>query len=162
MSGLDVGAAARGWWRGHLGDSGTGRATRARLRRVSAPVEALQIEAVHDLNRRLGGALTGRGDTLALIVVALANLRTDAKENVAERMAGQVAPLRFQRLVRIETRADLIVPLRRALAQIDGAANVAALAQDLFYWSDTVRTRWCFSYYGATSAAPEQPEETKA
>ncbi|WP_347310800.1 type I-E CRISPR-associated protein Cse2/CasB [Defluviimonas sp. SAOS-178_SWC] len=162
MSDLDVGAAALGWWRAHLGEDGPGRATRARLRRVSAPVEAVQIAAVHDLNRRLGGALTGRGDKLALIAVALANLRENPKDKAAERMAGRVAPLRFQRLVRIEAPGDLIVPLRRALAQIDGAANVVALAHDLFYWSDTVRTRWCFSYYGATSAAPEQPEETKA
>mgnify|MGYP001249728078 CR=1 FL=1 len=162
MSDLDMGAAALGWWHRHLGDSGARRATRARLRRVSAPVEALQVEAVHDLNRMLDGALTGQADKLALIAVALANLRENTMEKAAERMAGRVAPLRFQRLVRIEAPGDLIVPLRRALAQIDGAANVAALARDLFHWSDPVRTRWCFSYYGATSAAPEQPEETKA
>lgn len=162
MSDLDVGAAALGWWRVHLGVSGLGRATRARLRRVSAPVEALQVAAVHDLNRMLGGGLTKRADKLALIAVALANLRETGRETAAERMAGRLSPGRFERLVRAEAPGDLIVPLRRALAQIDGTANVAALARDLFYWSDTVRTRWCFSYYGATSAAPEQPEETKA
>lgn len=167
MNEIDVGKAAYGWWAEVLGNTGKGRAARARLRKAATPVEALEIEATHELNARLGGTLIARADTLALIAVALANLSESMAEPAAARMAGRVSALRFQRLVRIEAPGDLIVPLRRALVQVEGKANVSTLARDLFYWSDAVRTRWCFSYYGAGFAAPEpaasEPsEEAKA
>lgn len=167
MNEMDVGKAAYGWWHEALGDTGKGRAARARLRKAASPVEALEQEATHELHARLGRALSARADTLALIAVALANLRESAAEPAAAQMAGQVSALRFQRLVRVEAPGELIVPLRRALVQIEGKANVSALARDLFYWSDAVRTRWCFSYYGAGFAAPqpaeiEPAEEAKA
>lgn len=162
MSTPEVGKVAFAWWTEMLGETGRGRAARAQLRRATSPAEALGIEATHDLNARLDGALLERGDTLALIAVGLANIRESGAETAAERMAGRVSPLRFQRLVRIDRPADLITPLRRALAQIDSTARVGALAADLFFWSDRVRNQWCFSYYGARFAAPEFSGETEA
>lgn len=162
MSDPDIGGAAFGWWREALGDTGRGRANRAQLRRVSSAVDAIQIETLHDLHHALGGDLGDRGETLALIAVALANIRETVPQTAPERMEGKVSPLRFQRLVRIAEPADLIVPLRRALSQIDCTANVPTLARDLFRWSDRTRNDWCFAYYGARFAAPGQPEETEA
>ena len=157
----DIGAAAAHWWRTALADTGPGRMARARLRRCNTPVEALAVEATHNLHAALGGGMKMQGDRLALIAIALANIRESHAKPAAERMGEMVAPLRFQTLIRTEKPADLIRPLRRALIQIDQAANAAALALDLFYWGEATRNRWCFAYYGASSAAPETAEEFK-
>ena len=157
----DIGAAAAHWWRTALADTGPGRMTRARLRRCDTPAEALAVEATHTLHSALGGGMKEQGDRLALIAIALANVSESHAKTAAERMGETVAPMRFQTLIRTEKPADLIRPLRRALAQIEQSANVAALARDLFYWGEAVRNRWCFAYYGAASAAPELVEETE-
>jgi CRISPR system Cascade subunit CasB len=161
-TGHDIAKAAFGWWRGTLGNTGKGRAARAALRRCDSPVEVLLIPATHDLHAALGGQLQARGDTLALIAVALANLRETVPAPAAERFAKALSPIRFQSLLRAEDRAALIRPLRRALAQIDHEANVGRLAEDLFFWGEGVRSRWCFEYYGASQAAPEAEEESEA
>ena len=163
----DIGAAAAHWWRTALADTGPGRMARARLRRCNTPVEALAVEATHTLHAALGGGMKRQGDRLALIAIALANIRESHAKPAAERMGDivaererpKVSPVRFQTLIRTGKPAELIRPLRRALAQIDQEANVAALARDLFYWGEATRNRWCFAYYGAASAAPETAEE---
>lgn len=165
----DIGAAAAHWWRTALADTGPGRMARARLRRCNTPVEALAVEATHNLHAALGGGMKRQGDRLALIAIALANIRESHAKPAAERMGDivaeqkrpKVSPVRFQTLVRTGKPAELIRPLRRALAQIDQEANVAALARDLFYWGEATRNRWCFAYYGAASTAPETTEESK-
>lgn len=162
MSALEVGKIAFAWWKDALGDTGPGRAARAQLRRASSASEIISIAATHDLNASLGGALTSRAETLALIASALANIRETSAQTAAEQMEGTISPLRFQRLVRIERPGELILPLRRALIQIEGRAHVGKLAADLFYWSDQVRNQWCFSYYGAGFPVPETAGETEA
>ncbi len=165
----DIGAAAAHWWRTALADTGPGRMARARLRRCNTPVEALAVEATHNLHAALGGGMKRQGDRLALIAIALANIRESHARPAAERMGDivaeqkrpKVSPVRFQTLVRTGKPAELIRPLRRALIQIDQAANVAALSRDLFYWGEATRNRWCFAYYGAASTAPETAEEFK-
>lgn len=159
MSDLDIGKAALRWWHEALSDSGRGRANRAKLRRTSSAVEALGLEATHELHKQLGRALRERGETLALIAVALANIRDNIAAGAPERMEKKVKSNRFERLVRITEPGELITPMRRALISIDGQANVPALARDLFYWSDKTRNDWCFAYYGARHAAPEGSEE---
>ena len=163
MSDFDIGTAALGWWKGTLSDSGPGRMARAKLRRCDSPAEALQVEATHRLHRALGDRLTQRADYLALIAVALANVKDSTPETAPARMGQALSALRFQSLIRSEAPADLIRPLRRALAQIDHTANVAGLACDLFYWSDKTRNRWAFAYYGATiPQIIESPQESDA
>lgn len=160
MNRAEIAKAAAFWWHDSLADTGRGRAARAALRHLQSPAEALAVPATHELNKRLGG-MVDQGDRLALIAISLANLRETDKATAAERMGETLSPIRFQRLIRIDTPAELITPLRRALAQIGNRAQVGALAADLYFWSEAVRTRWCFSYYGARTAAPEQPlEET--
>lgn len=161
----DIGNLAAAWWHNALSDTGPGRMNRARLRRCETPAEALAIEATHSLHAALGGKLTHRADTLALIAVSLANLRENHGKTAPERMGDSLSALRFQTLIRTENPGDLIRPLRRALAQIDHAANVAALARDLYWWSEQTRARWAFAYYGAAlpavapDLAPEFTEE---
>lgn len=151
---VDIGKAAHGWWRQYLGGDGAGRMARAKLRRCETPAEALGIEATHALHLALGGKLQNRADTLALIAVALANIRQSDPRPAAARMGDSLSALRFQALIRTEA-STLIRPLRRALVQIDGTANVGRLARDLFYWSDKTRNEWCFAYYGAALQPPD-------
>lgn len=173
MSGTEktVGQVCLGWWNRWIdGQDGAARATVARLRRVSSPLDAVLVPAVLDLNRRLaahGFDLRTRPDRLALIAVALAA----CKHSKGRRGAAQfgrpsdqpvVSPLRFNALVR-ETDPDrLRQPLVRALGQVKGAVDVAALGSDLFYWGDKVRTQWAFDYYGAGDALTEQELESES
>lgn len=151
---FNIGKAAYGWWLRSLGDDGPGRTARAKLRACDTPAEALMIEATHALHAALGGALQNRADTLALVAVALANIRVSGPKSAAARMGERLSALRFQALIRSDT-VGLIRPLRRALMQIQNTANVGLLARDLFYWSDKTRNDWCFAYYGAASEAPQ-------
>lgn len=154
---IDVGKAAHGWWVRSLGDDGAGRMARAKLRRCDSPAEALAIDATHALHWALGAKLQSRAETLALIAVALANIRESHPHSAAARMGESLSPLRFQTLIRSDT-AALIRPLRRALVQIDSTANVGRMARDLFYWSDKTRNDWCFAYFGAVAPAPQTPD----
>jgi CRISPR type I-E-associated protein CasB/Cse2 len=154
---IDIGKAAYGWWARSLGDDGAGRMARAKLRRCETAEDALAIDATHALHLALGGRLQSRADTLALIAVALANIRDPHPQSAAARMGESLSALRFQALIRSDT-AGLIRPLRRALVQIDSTANVGRLARDLFYWSDKTRNDWCFAYYGAAAPTPQTPD----
>lgn len=154
----DIARAAKGWWVSHLNDMGQGRMARAQLRRCATPAEALTLPATHALHTALGGRLRGRSDTLALIAIALANLREDAPQTAATRMGDTLSALRFQNLIRTSNPAELIRPLCRALHQIDSRANVGRMARDLYWWRDDTRSSWCFDYYGAGFADPANTE----
>ncbi|WP_340110332.1 type I-E CRISPR-associated protein Cse2/CasB [Pikeienuella sp. HZG-20] len=157
------------WWCRRIRpseDTSDAKRNRAALRRVATPVEVVAVEAVHDLNARLaetGHDLRPRADRLMLIAVALAQLRNHQPGRRAALVFGEqvndrrrLGAIRFEALIRQTEPLQLTRPLVRALGIIDGRADVASLADDLFYWSDPVRTRWCFDYYGAPSAAPDQ------
>ena len=75
-----------------------------------------------------------------------------------------LSALRFQALLRATDQVDLITPLRRAMAIVRHVpVNVHALADDLYFWNENVRRRWCFQYFGASNATPEHtPKETDA
>ena len=161
------GAICAHWWHQALGgDDGPARTTRARLRRCSTAPEALTIDAVHDLNARLRakGFPPGAG-LLALIAIALAHVSESGELGLAAefgRRAGKDGPRplseqRFQALIRTTRHTDLIVPLRRAMAIVRRAPiAVAPMANDLFFWNENIRTKWCFQYFGAAEAAPER------
>jgi CRISPR type I-E-associated protein CasB/Cse2 len=169
---LNIGLVAARWWGDALGDHGAGRAAKAKLRRCASATDALMLSVTHDLHERLQAEIdahhpNARGeqmknrlrqnaDTLALMAIGLANLRQSSNQRVAALMRDRVSALRFQRIMRITRAGELIHPLRRALAQIDGHGHVPALANDLYWWAvpeygDRVRNDWCFAYYGASS-----------
>lgn len=163
-----VGQVCLGWWGRWIdGKDGKARSARARLRRAGSVIEAVMIPAVHDLNTRLAGQghdLCHQADRLALIAVSLAVCRHTVGRRAAAAFGRGDPPalsrLRFAGLVR-ETDPDrLRQPLVRALGHVDGAVDVAALAEDLFYWGEAVRTRWAFQYHGAEDAAPQPQLET--
>lgn len=160
---LKPGTVIKAWWHEHIGERLEGRPSgkalgfSARLRRAG-PVEALAERPVFDLSRTLNLKDSVR---LHRIVSVLAHLRGDVSETLAHRLgAGDPPPLselRFQRLLRADDNA-FATSLIRALPMAGRACNVGVLGADLFYWSDTVRTRWIFDYYGA--AVPVTLRET--
>lgn len=140
------------WWRKAIEDrrSGRARALVARLRRAG-PVEALVEPEVHDLARALG---LRDGARLARLVTLLAEVRTHVPQPLMERLGGPdpaLSPLRFQRLMRASAE-ELPGALRRAIGLAERSCNVAALGEDLLFWSERTRVRWTFQYFGA--AAP--------
>ena len=169
------GRIAAAWWHRTFHDEhGSGRANRARLRRCLTPVDAVAIEAVHDLNGHLrAGGHRPRAERLALLAITLAHVEEDGDRFLAELLGERpvkdapraLSELRWQALIRVTQPLELIAPLRRALAIVRHTpVNVGALAGDLYRWNDTTRTKWCFQYFGAGSAAPEllSPEDSDA
>ena len=163
------------WWRRTFGqDTGVARMIRAQLRRCSSPVEVLTIESVHDLNRILRDyGHQPSPDQLALIATVLADVENneERKEREACKIAtlfGRKTPkdgpralsaLRFQRIIHTRDRAQLITPLRRAMAIIrKNPINVIALARDLYYWNERTRNSWCFQYFGAEKTEPRKTQ----
>jgi len=161
----DVNSICQGWWAREISaDTGPARKTRAELRRADTALKALGVPAVHRLNAALaagGFELRHDPERLALIAVALAHIK-EPGPNVARVFgAGDtpaLSPIRFNALIRVTTPGALWRPLTRALAVIGGRASPGALAADLFYWNEQTRTRWCFDYYGETTAAPMELE----
>ncbi len=159
----DVGNLTYKWWKTALSDSGSGKAARAKLRRATTSAEILSFAEVHELYAALGRNISP--DRLAVIATTLAHVREGDAKSLAHlfgRKTGEsraLSELRFQTLIRTNGPAELITPLRRALAVVGNRANVRRLAQDLYYWGEKVRIKWCFDYYGEPSAAPEPPTE---
>ncbi len=168
-----VGSVVAAWYGAALGsDSGAARAARALLRRCETPAEALTVEETHELFNRL--RFHGHGSTttdqLALLAITFARfkvIRGDVLASVFGRKLSRDGPrrlseLRFQSLIRASTRRELIRPLRRCLAVLgsEPACNGSLLAEDLYYWSEGVRNRWCFHYFGAALAETHDKEET--
>ena len=166
-----VGAICAAWWQHALcGEDGPARTARARLRRCTAPAETLAIEAVHDLNARLRRAgHRPTADQLAVVAASLAHVNESGTTRLAAAFGRRdskdgprvLSSLRFHALVRTTNRAQLMAPLRRAMAIArQTPIHVPALASDLYYWNESARNAWCFQYFGAADAAPErnQPE----
>ncbi|MCY3756658.1 MAG: type I-E CRISPR-associated protein Cse2/CasB [Acidobacteria bacterium] len=161
------------WYRSSLHqNSGAARTARARLKRCISPAEALAVAETHELNtllKRYGERPSV--DQLALLAIIFARLRSVNGEKLAAKFGTRtmkdgprkLRELRFQALIRVRTRRDLIAPLRRALAVLgpDPSCNGRALAEDLYFWNDRVRSAWCFQYFGAEFAATNQGESVQ-
>ena len=168
-----VGGVVIDWYRSSLGrDVGTARTTRARLRRCQSPVEALAVDETHDLHNRLKELdVTPTADQLALLATTFARLKGldgDALAGSFGKKSTKDGPpmlgrQRFQSLIRVRSRRELMAPLRRSLAVLgpDPSCNGWALAEDLFFWNDRVRNNWCFQYFGAEFARGDQEETAR-
>lgn len=171
----DVAGAVVEWYAYSLGrNDGTARAARARLRRCQSTTEALAVSETHDLNRRLRAIRPGsapKPDQLALIATIFAHLRGIDGEELAARFGRRdtkdgprlLSELRFQSLIRVKSHRDLMAPLRRSLAVLrpDASCNGQILARDLYWWSDRVRGKWCFQYFGSWIAEDRREETTQ-
>lgn len=162
------------WWGRALGNTsefnhGAARKARAQLRRASNPSEVLALQVTHDLHHDLvhvgaGPRFTGPGgpQRLALIAAVIAGLDKNGRTSLPARFGEKqddrphLSHLRFQRILRAGDDWTLAVRLRRAMPIVNRMASVAGLGADLLYWSEDIRSRWCFDYFGA--APPGQDD----
>ena len=168
--GKNIGDIVIEWYASTLGrDGGEARAVRARLRRCASSAEALAVAGTYDLYGRLKkSGRTPEPDQLALLATTFARLQGIGGEKLAAAFGKRhikdgprmLSELRFQSLIRIRSRRDLIAPLRRSIAVLgtNSACNGRALAEDLYFWNDRVRNNWCFQYFGAEFAEANQGE----
>lgn len=174
----DEAKAARAWWSMLQPKPGTGyagdRAALARLRRCATILAAMSEPATLDLFRRMGFSRTNAGRDLpraALLAAVLANVRDDTgKPRFAEAIGAppggkpadaKLKPSRFKRLIAAREPDDLLTAYRRAVALLDGRADVRDVARQLLAFTDPVeqradlaRTLFAFAYHGAAGSAP--------
>jgi CRISPR system Cascade subunit CasB len=155
------------WWKENLRpdtETGAVRGFRARLRRADAALEALAEQRVIALHEALGEHSPRDPLVLAALAQLMASIEANKPQRIARIFGGGDQPtlsnLRFQRLIRIKNRPELAVALCSALPLIDNACNVAALAEDFLFWSERIRIRWCFDYFG--KASPDAPASEAA
>lgn len=184
-------AAARGWWQSlqprveSIGRTYPGdRATLARLRRASDPLAAAHEPATLDLYRRLELAPTGTSQDqiaaalsrVAVLASLLAHVRKDDEKRPLGRALGPTVsketatavlkPLRLARLLAARGDEEIAIAFRRAIALLEGTANVGDLAWLVLAWDrdelgDRVRTLFAFAYHDASAHAPDDdPSDT--
>lgn len=149
-------------WHQSLEDDKGGRAY---LRRAKSPLGVAFVPAYHRLLHALQdtGAYVDR-EAVATIAGLAAHVKQDRPEAVLAAQMGQpkegkssapVHELRFRRLLTYDTRDELYQPLTRALRLLDGQANLASLAHDVYWWEHPnrrTRKQWAYDYY---SVAPK-------
>ncbi|MFN8669397.1 MAG: type I-E CRISPR-associated protein Cse2/CasB [Gemmatimonadaceae bacterium] len=171
-----IGERCRLWWAEYCAPNDGDPATRARLRRCRSTAEALTIAPAIGLARRLGGvverrdALDTRFERSLTLARLLAHVSVDDSMSVMRVVGYQHFPgdrdapddgnrpllseTRFKRLLLNPAGEELLTALIRLLAQVDGRANIARLAQDVWWWNDRTRERWAFEYFAAGVAVP--------
>lgn len=172
------GVRALSWWKRHCDPVDGDPGTRARLRRCRSAVEALGVPAAVSLARQLGmGRDAARDDdwhvlaglnlarVLAHVTEHDAHQRPmraagwksfpgDRKESEAGEDRPRLSEARFRRLLDTPRGEEQVAAFIRLVAMLGGTVNVAALAEDFWYWSDLTKRRWAFDYYAAASATP--------
>lgn len=149
------------WWR-ELRDN---KGDRAELRRCETVIDVVATPAYHLIYRRLLHAglppveherdYNGR---LPVIIALVAHIKEKdglpkampLAKAMSARPEGsdrpKVSPLRFRRLLELETPDDLLAGMRRVLPLIEGDVQPRVLAQDLYWWGDKVKRRWAYVY----------------
>jgi CRISPR system Cascade subunit CasB len=154
----DHGQKIRAWWKRSLDrENARGRALAAKLRRGDA-VSVLCEPEVHELAQTLD---IRDSERLVRLVQVLAEVRGDDAIPLAKALGGKdpaLSHLRFQKLMRA-SQDEIATGLRRALPLVGYRCNIAVLGQDLLFWGEKTRTRWCFDYFGA-EAPRSMSEET--
>lgn len=98
---------------------------------------------------------------LCLVASVLAHVKSDIRGDLGRRLrANNYSELRFRRLLRLETEAELIREGRRLVRMLDGEVPVASLARALLFWDAQETRSLARSYYDAelygTSDGPAQ------
>ena len=143
------------WWRrlnpADGAQAGPHRATLARMRRASTPLEVMQEpEAL-----RLIARLPRNPDRVAILAGTLAHVRVSDERPVArtigrkaldDERSALLSEGRFRRLLQTNDE-ELMEPMRRLVHMAKGTINVRDLSTAILYWGDGVKKRWIFDYY---------------
>ncbi|MDZ4762263.1 MAG: type I-E CRISPR-associated protein Cse2/CasB [Alphaproteobacteria bacterium] len=106
-------------------------------------------------------ANSGFDTHLALAAGVLAHVKTDTGGNLGGKLRDRnYSELRFRRLLRLETDADLLREGRRLVRMLDGDVPVASFARALLFWDARETRALARGYYNAelfrASASPTQ------
>lgn len=156
-----TGTVLHEWWQGLRDNKGD----RAELRRCEQVIDVVTTPAYHLIYRRLLQAglpadehQRDRNGRLPAIIALVAHIKdkesppkaTPLAKAMSARSEGsdrpQVSPLRFRRLLELETPDDLLAGMRRVLPLIEGDVLPGVLAQDLYWWGEKVKRRWAYAY----------------
>ena len=144
------------WWESLAKTPGD----RARLRRCRSPAQVCFEPAFHRLVAALGPTGEMYPDRIAVIAGVLSHVRTNIPSKRFAALMGtskekmkkaRVSGLRFRRLIQYSDREDLYLPLIRMVVMVDDSANVADLAESIYWWNERTKKDWAFAYY---STAP--------
>jgi len=140
------------WWK----DLDHARGDRAALRRCRSSQEVAFIPAFHRLYHSLSRIVPVDAEKLAVVSGVLSHIRqNDYALRFAQQMAtpksgsdhARVSGMRFRRLLKIEGRDDLYGALIRTVRLLDGAADIASLANGIYWWNERTKNEWAFDYY---------------
>lgn len=156
------------WWHKHINaETGSARAANATLRRAVTAPEALAHPATHLLIHALaaqGWTTTERTvERVASVALVLPHIKASST-NSAARLFGQgehppLSQARFRKIVTAPAGVELATLLRRALPLIGGKAQVGGLGEDLLYWNDRRRNRWCLEYFNTYDLGKPQKDD---
>lgn len=155
------------WWKTLVIENPTGpaRADRAVLRRAHDLTAVACLPAYQRVYRAMAGA-EGAGDwstyqqeRIAAIVALLAHVKADNGLSLPKAMSlhaegsdrNPVSELRFRRLLDAGDAETLFVGLRRALSLIEYRVDPESLANDVFFWGDSIKKRWAYDYAWSTT-----------
>ena len=154
-------AVAEHWWRDLTSEAAAGRgprrASRARLRRATTPLEVIQEPEALRLIARLPNENHDRVAILAGIL-AFVDVSDDARRVPRaigrDKLDDETALMsegRFRRL--LQTDGDALMDAMRRLVHLTGhKANVYDLSFAVLRWGDAVKRRWIFEYYNVAFA----------
>lgn len=151
----------RSWWSGLQPDRERGQrgdpAALAELRRCRSPNEVMFVPAFEVLARLMPSA---RVADLAVAAAVVAHLREDLPGPVAVQLArgdgGRpvLSPMRLRRLLQVTGPEGRIEAGRRLARALRGRADVADLADSLYWWDedDATQRSWARAYYSNVPA----------
>jgi CRISPR type I-E-associated protein CasB/Cse2 len=148
--------AAAIWWR-TLEANAVGR---SRLRRAHWPLQVLLYPESLTLISKMGWVPTQpdadrRARRIAAIAATLSHVRElspvrigEAISEVGGKSRHPISEARFRRLMEVRGTTELMSAMTRLVKSMDGKVNVSDLTVSMLSWSDEVRARWTFDYYG--------------
>ena len=148
------GPPLQAWWLQLTQDAGE----RAILRRCATLDEVAMSAPYQRFYRYMlargwpAHASEAQRDRLAAIAGLLAHVKVSDESRLPESMSPAdgdkplVSEMRFRALLRLETVEDLYAGLRRILPIIRHQTNLSMLARDIYWWDDSVKKAWAYSY----------------
>lgn len=136
------------WWEALQNDKGA----RAELRRCHELLEVFMQTGFH----RLFNSLKNFGDVYEDGLATVAGLLSHVKKHIPSiKMAGQmsqgdkpaISDLRFRKLLKIQTHAELYPAMIRIIKHLNGTMNIEDLANSVYYWNDKTKKEFAFNYY---------------
>ncbi len=147
------------WWRALQDTPGE----RAELQRCKTVTDIFFAPAFHRLRFALSKHARSNDERLAVVAAVLAHVKIPAHGTFASQLAAPksggssaaVSGLRFRRLIQVgqDEHDKLLRDMIRMVRFLGDVANVADLANGLYWWNDKTRRQWATDYY---TAAPKE------